>query len=55
MRAEFDRGREVGDPDIAALWCGAGVGLIQGVQPAEGLVRGIVEDAAAVIAKLGQQ
>lgn len=54
MKAELDRGREAADPDISPLWCGAGVGLIHSVQPAEDLVRGIVADVAAVIAKLGQ-
>ncbi len=55
MKAELDRGRAAGDPDISALWCGAGVGLIHSVQPAEVLARGVAEDAAAVLAKLAQQ
>ncbi|BDA47788.1 probable nitronate monooxygenase [Coccomyxa sp. Obi] len=55
MKADLDRGRDAADPDISPLWCGAGVGLIHSVPPAENVVKEIVEDAAAVIAKLAQQ
>ncbi|CAL8469749.1 g9291 [Coccomyxa elongata] len=55
MKAELDHGRAAADPDIAALWCGAGVGLIHSVQPAEDLARGVAEDAEAVLAKMAQQ
>ena len=52
MQAELDSGRAEADPEVAPLWCGAGVGLIHSIPPAETLVKGIVADAAATVAKL---
>jgi NAD(P)H-dependent flavin oxidoreductase YrpB (nitropropane dioxygenase family) len=52
MQTEMDRGRAEADPEVAPLWCGAGVGLIHSVRPAQDLVTDIVSDAAATLTKL---
>lgn len=52
MQAELDSGRATQDPDVVPLWCGAGVGLIHGVAPAEAVTAEILAQAAAVTARL---
>jgi len=47
------RAAERDEPDLMALWCGQGIRLATELPAAE-LVRHLVEDAAATIARLGK-
>jgi NAD(P)H-dependent flavin oxidoreductase YrpB (nitropropane dioxygenase family) len=43
-----------GDIDALSMWAGQGVGLVSRVQPAGDIVREIVEEARAILHRLGQ-
>ena len=42
-----------GDIDAMALWAGQGVALLRATEPAGDIVRGIADEARAVLARLG--
>lgn len=47
-RSDFDR-------DVSAVYCGAGVGLVRKIEPAEALVTSLVTEAKARLQRLGAE
>lgn len=48
-QAEFAGRQRADDPEVTALWAGEGIDLISGVEPAGGLVAGIVAQAEHIL------
>ena len=54
LQEKLTQAQKAGDLQVAPVWAGSGVGLIESIEPAEPLVRAIAAEATATIQKLAQ-
>ena len=54
LQAQLEEAQAKRDLDVVPIWAGSGVGMIEGIEPAKGLVQAIAGEAVVTIQQLAR-